>query len=260
VRNLAAKGANIILGYTSDRSAKISEDLAQSLQSEHSVKIVTVQADMSSEAGPGHIVTMAKNSFSHPKSGKFQIDIIINNAGVAGNVATVDSEAKEFHHQYNTNVLGPLLLVKAAAPFLPTDRSGRIVNVSSVSATLGFVGQSIYGGTKAALDSMTRTWAREFGENCTVNSINPGPVETEMYGSTSTAFQAHVADFAKHSPGMQARDDDSETVKKLAREAGGRPASADEIAGVVGMLCSAESAWCTGSVVGCNGGMVMGLA
>lgn len=72
------------------------------------------------------------------------------------------------------------MLVKAAEKYLPTDNSGRIVNLSSVSATLGFPAQSIYGGTKAALDAMTRTWARELAGRCTVNSVNPGPVDTDM--------------------------------------------------------------------------------
>jgi NAD(P)-dependent dehydrogenase (short-subunit alcohol dehydrogenase family) len=77
--------------------------------------------------------------------------------------------------------------MKAAMPYLPTDRSGRIVNVSSVSSTMGFVGQSVYGGTKAALDSMTRTWARELAERATVNSVNPGPVATDMVSESLTA-------------------------------------------------------------------------
>jgi NAD(P)-dependent dehydrogenase (short-subunit alcohol dehydrogenase family) len=63
---------------------------------------------------------------------------------------------------------------------LPRDRSGRIVNISSVSSSAGFSEQSVYGGTKAALEAMTRTWARELSERCTVNAINPGPVLTEM--------------------------------------------------------------------------------
>ena len=79
---------------------------------------------------------------------------------------------------YNVNVLAPLLLTQAVAPFLPNDRSGRIVNVSSVSSSIGYEGQSIYAGTKAALEGMTRTWSRELYRNCTVNAVNPGPVST----------------------------------------------------------------------------------
>lgn len=135
---------------------------------------------MGSTAGPAHIVNTTKNHFSHPKSGTFRIDIIINNAGIAGNALLQDVKPEEFTKQYNVNVLGPLLLVQAALPYLPNDRSGRIVNLSSVSSSLGFVGQSVYGGTKNALEAMTRTWSRELAEKATVNCVNPGPVATGM--------------------------------------------------------------------------------
>ena len=72
-------------------------------------------------------------------------------------------------------MLGPLLLTQAAVPYLPTDRSGRIINVSSVSSRLGIAGQSVYGGTKAALEAMTRSWSRELADRATVNAVNPGP-------------------------------------------------------------------------------------
>jgi NAD(P)-dependent dehydrogenase (short-subunit alcohol dehydrogenase family) len=113
-------------------------------------------------------------------SGKFHLDIIVHNAGVSVNNRIEDCDAEDFAHQYNVNVRGPLLLMKAALPHLPTDRSGRIVCISSVSSSLGFVGQSVYGGTKAALEAMARTWARELAERATVNCVNPGPVGTEM--------------------------------------------------------------------------------
>lgn len=66
-------------------------------------------------------------------------------------------------------------------PYLPNDRSGRIVNMSSVSSSMGFASQSVYGGTKAALEAMTRTWARELAERATVNAVNPGPVKVSSF-------------------------------------------------------------------------------
>ena len=101
------------------------------------------------------------------RSGKFQIDIIINNAGIAKNMPLEKVTSETFTQQYTVNVLGPILLLQAALPFLPNDRSGRIVNLSSVSSSLGFQGQTVYGGTKAALESMTRTWSRELAERAT---------------------------------------------------------------------------------------------
>ena len=210
---------------------------------------------MGSPTGPGHIVNTAKNNFSHPKSGAFRLDIIINNAGVAGDAPLQDIKVEEFTRQYNINVLGPLLLVQAALPYLPHDRSGRIVNLSSVSSSLGFANQTVYGGTKNALEAMTRTWSRELAERATVNAVNPGPVATDMYGGTRGEFQQQMKPFIQNAPLMAARPGvDPEQYVADAGKAGGRPGYDFEIAGVVAMLCSEESAWCTGSVVCANGG------
>lgn len=142
--------------------------------------MITAQANLGTPDGPEKLIQDIKAQSSTFSSSPFQLDIIINNAGVSVNRPIEECDAEDFTFQYNVNVLGPLLLMKAAMPYLPNDRSGRIVNVSSVSASLGYVGQSVYGGTKAALEAMTRTWARELAERATVNAVNPGPVATEM--------------------------------------------------------------------------------
>jgi NAD(P)-dependent dehydrogenase (short-subunit alcohol dehydrogenase family) len=198
--NLASKGASLVINYTSESSAEKTQQLAQRLQDTYGVKCLPVQADMGSENGPAHIVEMTKNNFSHPKSGKLQIDIIVNNAGVASNLAVEECNSEDFSFLYNVNVRGPLFLMKAASPYLPHDRSGRVVNVSSVSASLGFEQQSVYGGTKAALESMTRSWAREFAERATVNAVNPGPVATDMYAGTTEEFQKKMSHWTINSP------------------------------------------------------------
>jgi NAD(P)-dependent dehydrogenase (short-subunit alcohol dehydrogenase family) len=151
-----------------------------------------------------------------------------------------------------------LLVVQAAQPYLPQDRSGRIVNISSVSSSTGFVGQSVYGGTKAAVEAMTRTWARELAENCTVNAVNPGPVEGPMYASNSAEFLEGIHGWVLHTPLMRAREGvDSEEEVREWKASGGRLARFGEIAGIVGMLCGSEAGWCTGQVVSANGGMLM---
>jgi NAD(P)-dependent dehydrogenase (short-subunit alcohol dehydrogenase family) len=169
------------MNYTSDSSESITKDLAERLEKEHGIKALPVQADMGSENGPAHLIATALNHFAHPKTRKLQIDIIINNAGVASNLPIEKCNVEDFDFVYRVNVRGPLFLMKAAIPYLPTDRSGRIVNVSSVSASCGFSEQSVYGGSKAAVEAMTRTWARELAERTTVNAINPGPVMTGMF-------------------------------------------------------------------------------
>ena len=259
-RNLAEKGCSLILNYTSDSSSEKASKLASDLQSVHSITAITAQADMGDPAGPAHIVAVAKNHFSHPKTGKFQLDIIVNNAGIAGNEPLEVIKVESFHKMYAINVLGPLLLVQAAIPYLPHDRSGRIVNVSSVSSAIGCIGQTVYGGTKAALEAMTRTWSRELAERATVNAINPGPVATDMYATVpGTAFEEANRPFLESTPLAKVRPEiDGEGLVKYAEKAGGRPAYDHEIAGIVGMLCTGDGAWCTGSVVCANGGFKFG--
>ncbi|KAI9678105.1 MAG: hypothetical protein M1817_006049 [Caeruleum heppii] len=255
-RLLAGKGCSIVLNYTSDSSTSRTEALADELQSSHNVNAIAVQADMGSPSGPQHIINTAKNHFSHPKTHAFRLDIIVNNAGLANNTPLADVKVETFHELYNVNVLGPLLLTQAALPYLPHDRSGRIVNVSSISASVGLPEQSVYGGTKAAVEAMTRTWSRELAPRATVNAVNPGPVATDMYGATSDDFQQVMRPFLENTPlaAVTEERDGKEMVERV-KTIGGRSASEDEVAGVIGMLCGEDSAWCTGSVVCANGGM-----
>ncbi|KAG4436860.1 hypothetical protein IFR05_007666 [Cadophora sp. M221] len=258
--NLASKGANLILNYTSDSSSKATADLSSLLTDEYGVTCLVIQADMGLPTGPAHIVNTAKNHFSHPKTGKFQVDILINNAGVSKNLTVPECTIADFDWQYKINVLGPLLLIQAVLPYLPNDRSGRIVNLSSVSSSQGFIGQSVYGGTKAALEAMTRTWARELAERATVNAVNPGPVKTDMWAGTTVEFKKNLRPFIQQTPGSAIRPElDDEDLVKDAENAGGRPAYVGEIAGVIGMLCTPDSLWCTGQVVCANGGMRLAM-
>ncbi|KAI9822735.1 MAG: hypothetical protein M1832_002968 [Thelocarpon impressellum] len=258
-RNLASKGCSLLLNYTSESSASRTTALSTELSTAHKITVHVVQADMGTPEGPAQVIAGAKKHFSHPDTGVFRIDIIINNAGVAGDAPLAEVRAEVFHRQYAVNVLGPLLLVQAALPHLPHDRSGRIVNLSSVSSSLGLAGQTVYGGTKAALDSMTRVWARELAERATVNAVNPGPVATDMYSAVPEGFESHIRPWMQITPLAPPRADlDGEDAVERNRATGGRPAYDHEIAGVVGMLCSAESGWCTGSVVCANGGMAFG--
>lgn len=230
-----------------------------------------MQADLvKPEEAVAAILSSAKQHFTS-SSGKFQVDILVNNAGVSADRFLNDEskgpmDAEYFNWHYTINVLAPLLLTQACMPFLPDDRTGRIVNISSVSSSLGFTGQSVYGGTKAALEAMTRTWARELSDRATVNAVNPGPVIGDMYFATGEDFWKQMQGFQDNTPlskmmlGKDAQLDQlTDEQKRLIMEkmGGRRPAFTAEIAGVVGMLCTPDGAWCTGSVVCANGGLRM---
>lgn len=236
--------------------------MSKRLQAKHGIQTWGVQADLGTPQGPTALIAATKEHFlssSHKSdANKFQIDIIVNNAGVAINGKLPEIKPEDFDFTFKVNVLGPLLLMQAAAPYLPTDRSGRVVNLSSISSECGFLGQSVYGGSKAALEAMTRVWARELSERATVNAINPGPVEGPMYAANPDEFKAGIKGWIEHTPLMQVRQGvDADEVVEEAKTSGGRPAYTSEVAGIVGMLCTPDAAWCTGQVVCANGGLLM---
>ncbi|KAI1502879.1 short-chain dehydrogenase [Biscogniauxia marginata] len=250
---LASYGADVVLAYTSASSKAQTEALSKTLESAHNIRTLVVQADLGTPEGPADLIDAAKSHFS-----PFQLDILINNAGVALNSLLPAVTVPQFETSYRVNVLGPLLLTQAAAPYLPRDRSGRVVNLSSVSSSAGFAEQSVYGGTKAALEAMTRTWARELAERATVNAVNPGPVLSEMYARNTPEFRREIRGWLEHTPLSRPREGvDTAEVVEDARASGGRPAYVGEIADIVAMLCGKDAAWCTGQVVCANGGMLM---
>ncbi|CEN62251.1 Putative 3-oxoacyl-(Acyl-carrier-protein) reductase (AFU_orthologue; AFUA_1G10100) [Aspergillus calidoustus] len=271
-KNLASKGCSLLLNFTSESSRGPTEALCKTLISTHQIRCISVQADLSApEEAVKAIMDAAATHFPNTT-----IDILINNAGVSADRTLNDTEkgpidTPYFNWHYTINVLAPLLLTQAVAPHLPTDRSGRIVNISSVSSSLGFVGQTVYGGTKAALEAMTRTWARELADRATVNAVNPGPVTGDMYFKTGEGFWNQIQGFQDNTPLSKLAESEkedpslaiglSDEQKRLVREkmGGRRPAFTEEVAGVVGMLCTADGGWCTGSVVCANGGMKFGV-
>lgn len=255
-KNLAAKGANVLGVYTSDSSTESARSMTTELEQQHGVKIVAVQADLSnSEDTVHHIVEAAQARFGSPDG--LTVHVLVNNAGVGGDYPLGEIPVVEFHRIYAVNVLAPIVVTQALLPFLPHDRSGRIVNISSVASTMGFKTHTLYGGTKAALEAMTRTWARELAERATVNAVNPGPVEGDMYWAAGEDFWKQLEPFQLATPLSAVRETDRPELVKLANEkmAGRRPAYWSEVAAIVGMLCGPESAWCTGSVVCANGGL-----
>ncbi|KAI5309895.1 L-xylo-3-hexulose reductase, partial [Ascosphaera atra] len=192
------KGCQLVLVYTSASSKKLTEDLCTEFLTTYNTVCSPVQADLSKpEESVPSIIEAAKAHFAahspRKSSGDFQIDILINNAGVASNQFLNDPklgpiDSKEFNRVYTVNVLAPLILTQAVAAYLPHDRSGRIVNTSSVSSSIGYQGQSVYAGTKAALEAMTRSWSRELATRATVNAVNPGPAWGDMYAEVGETF------------------------------------------------------------------------
>src|SRR5258707_629939 len=108
-----------------------------------------------------------------------KVDVLVNNAGVFAYLPLKDISEKEFHRQFDTNVLGLLLTSKRAAKQFG-EKGACIINIGSVASTLTPPASSIYAATKTAVDGITRVLAKELGpQNIRVNSISTGEVDTE---------------------------------------------------------------------------------
>jgi NAD(P)-dependent dehydrogenase (short-subunit alcohol dehydrogenase family) len=277
-QRLAAKGCNLLLVYTSDSSTQPTATLCEQLTSTHQIHCTSVQADLANPAEAcNSILEAAKTLFQRYKpEAEFQIDILINNAGVSSNQHLNDPQqgpidTTEFDRVYRVNVVAPLLLTQAIAPYLPQDRSGRIVTVSSVSSSIGYQGQSVYAGSKAAVEAMTRVWSRELAERATVNTVNPGPAWGDMYEKAGQTFwdinqpyvdTAPLASYHGEKEVLALAGSEADKFDRVVREGmkGRRPGFTSEIAGTIDMLCSSEGGWTTGSVICANGGMKMSIA
>ncbi|OBK19105.1 SDR family NAD(P)-dependent oxidoreductase [Mycobacterium asiaticum] len=161
------------------------------------------------------------------------VDIIVNNAASFPSALTVDQDMSSFETMFDTNVRGAYFLVAGLVPGMLERGRGSIVNVTTMVAVKGVAGASGYSASKAALESLTRTWAAEFGASgVRVNSVAPGPTRT---------------------PGVAAEwgEVNEELGKALPL---GRTAHPAEIAEAVLFLSSPRASFITGSTLHVDGG------
>jgi 3-oxoacyl-[acyl-carrier protein] reductase len=222
---LAAAGAAVAVNYASSKTG------ADSVVAEITAaggKAVAIQADTSKPAD-------IKRLFAEAKSALGAADILVNNAGVYTPAPLEAIQTSDFHRQFDTNVLGPILASQeAVAQF--GDRGGSIINISSIVATRAFSNLAVYSATKGALDTVTRVLAAELGpKKIRVNAISPGMVDTE--GARTAGFIG--SDFEKHAA----------SATPL-----GRIGQPSDIASVAVFLASDDAGWLTGSIVDAAGG------
>ncbi|KAI9694025.1 MAG: hypothetical protein M1822_003296 [Bathelium mastoideum] len=251
---MVESGCNVVINYVTDSSGPLAASLAAEVIEIHSVRAITIQADISTVEGCEKLVGILKDRLN-----PLRIDFLIHNAATLhlGPLEAVTLE--DFHHNYAVNVLGPILLTAACKPFLPMDRSGRIVMLSSINSKIGTPNTTLYSGAKGALEAMTRVWCRELAERATVNAINPGPVMTDMYLSAPEEVKKGLAVWNPVTPLAPVRECDNGEIRKMGERLGGRAAYAHEIAGLVASICGQEFGWCTGSMICANGGLSFSL-
>jgi 3-oxoacyl-[acyl-carrier protein] reductase len=165
-----------------------------------------------------------------------RIDILVNNAGITRDKLLMRMTEEDWDLVIKVNLKGAFNTVKAIAPIMAKQRSGKIVNISSVVGVMGNAGQSNYAASKAGLIGFSKSIAKEFaGRNVTVNCIAPGYVETEM---TAVLNEEQKSAFLNVIP-----------LK--------RATNPQEVAGVVTFLASSKADYITGQVLCVDGGMIM---
>ncbi|MFJ1747285.1 SDR family NAD(P)-dependent oxidoreductase [Streptomyces sp. NPDC088116] len=215
---LAALGAEVVVhGRNARRGAEVVEEISAG-----GGRGRFVAADLSDPADVGRLAAAAGD-----------VDVLVNNAGIYRFEDTPGTTAEMFDTHMAINTRAPLLLVGALAPAMAARGHGAIVSLSTMAATTPARGAGVYGASKAALESLTRVWADEFGSRgVRVNAVRSGPTRT---------------------PGTAEMGEDALRTVTRATVLG-RPAEAAEIAEAVLFLVSPQASYITGTVLEARGG------
>ena len=220
---LAKDGAQVVVNYAT--STDKAEEVVATIQSEGG-KALAMKADVSHLEEVEKMVDTIYEQFG-------RIDILVNNAGVTRDELLISMEREDWDKVIATNLGGLFNCSKAVAKYMMMQKSGRIINMSSVAGERGGRGQSNYAASKGAVNAFTRSVAMELArKKVTVNAVAPGVVETEMSSEVIRRAQDIILN--------------SVALKRL-----GQP---EEIAKVVAFLASDDSSYITGEVIRVDGG------
>jgi len=224
-KHLAAEGAAVVVNYS---SSKEGADRVVDNITKQGGKAVAVRANMAKKAEIERLFSESKKAFGG-------LDILVNNAGVYEFLPLENVTEEHFHKHFDLNVLGPLLATQEATKYFGAD-GGSVINISSSASMSAPATASVYSATKAALDTITKSLAKELGpRNIRVNVINPGMVETE--GTVTGGFMG------------------SEFQKMFeAQSPLGRVGQPDDVAPAVVFLASSDARWITGETLVVSGG------
>jgi 3-oxoacyl-[acyl-carrier protein] reductase len=224
-RSLAAEGASVVVNYASSKAG--APTVVDAITAAGG-KAVAVGGDVSKASEAQGIIDAAIENYG-------RLDILVNNSGIYEFAPLEGITEESFHKHFNINVLGLLLTTQAAAKHL--GEGGSIINIGSMITRINPPGTAVYTATKGAVDSITAVLAKELGpKNIRVNSLNPGPVDTE----------------GTRSAGVIGSDMEKTWVAQTPLGRIGHPG---DIASVAVFLASNDSAWLTGETFPASGGL-----
>jgi 3-oxoacyl-[acyl-carrier protein] reductase len=223
--HLAAEGAAVVVNYS---SSKEGADRVVGEINGSGGKAVAVQANLAKPADVRRLFTETMTAFG-------KVDILVNNAGVYEFLPLENVTPEHFHKMFDLNVLGLILASQEAAKLFGL-AGGSIINISSVAATSAPAMASVYSATKAAVDAVTRSLAKELGaRKIRVNAVNPGSIETE----------------GVHASGLV----ESDFLKQIVAQTPlGRIGQPRDVAPAVVFLATDDAGWITGETWHVAGG------
>ncbi len=226
VLELARRGAKVVINYRNNEPA--AEEVLQQIQSEEGVGML-FRANV---AEFNEAYDLIKSTVEHFG----RLDILVNNAGITRDKLIMMMSEEDWDDVQAVNLKGTFNCSKAALRTMIRQKSGRIINITSVAGQIGNAGQCNYSASKAGQIGFTKALAREVASrNITVNAISAGYIETEIWG--------HVPEDAKQS-----------LLSMIPLNRKGIP---EDVAFAVAFLASDQAGYITGQVLGVDGGMAM---
>jgi 3-oxoacyl-[acyl-carrier protein] reductase len=223
---LAQHGASIVINYRS--SEKEAEEVIQEIR-KNGGKAEMVQGDVSSFEDADKVIKFAVLNFG-------RLDILVNNAGITKDTLLLRMKEEDFGKVIDVNLKGVFNCTKHASAVMLKQKSGRIINISSVVGLMGNAGQSNYAAAKAGILGFTKSIAKELGtRGITVNAIAPGFITTDMTEVLSDKVKEKLIE--------------NVPLKRLG--------SPEDVANLAVFLASDNASYITGQVINVDGGMVM---
>ncbi len=224
--NFARQGSKVVLNYRSDDNG--AETTKQEIEQNGGVAILH-KGDVSDFYVAEELMNFCKEKFS-------RIDILVNNAGITRDTLVMRMKEEDFDSVINVNLKGSFNCSKHASSIMLRQKSGKIINISSVIGIIGNAGQVNYAASKAGIIGMTKSLAKELGSRgINVNAIAPGFIETDMTDVLGDNVKETIL---SHIP-----------LKKMGKT--------EDVSNLAVFLASNMSDYITGQVITVDGGMVM---